>query len=65
MSKEKKQEHDKLCQERERENATLEKLVKQLKDEVALLTRMLKQPDTLTAAEKSLLETLLHNGNAQ
>jgi Tfp pilus assembly protein PilN len=58
-------EHERLCLEREKENSTLEKLVKQLKDEVALLTRMLKQPDTLNTAEQALLETLLQtNGGA-
>ena len=54
-----------MCLEREKENSTLEKLVKQLKDEVALLTRMLKQPDSLNTAEQGLLETLLQsNGSA-
>ena len=42
--------HERLCQEREKENLVLEQLVKQLRQEVIFLTKVLKRPNDLGAA---------------
>ncbi len=45
----KKMDHERLCQEREKENLVLEQLVKQLRQEVIFLTKVLKRPNDLGA----------------
>lgn len=59
QSKAKKDEHEAICEQKTKENAILEKLVKQLREEVTLLTRMLRNPSALDETERSLLSSLL------
>ena len=54
-----KQEQERLCKEREEENNNLEEMVKQLRSEVAFLTRVLRNPGILDPNERALLDSLL------
>ena len=54
-----KQEQERLCKIREEENNGLEEMVKQLRSEVAFLTRVLRNPGILDPNERTLLDSLL------
>jgi hypothetical protein len=59
LSKSKRVMNERLCAEREQENTRLEDTVKQLRKEVAFLTKVLRTPGNLSESEKSLLATFL------
>lgn len=60
-SRAKKLEHDRLCQERERENAELSKQVQNLRDQVSFLTKVLQSDTTggLSEEEESRISCLM------
>eukprot|EP01147_Barroeca_monosierra_P008299 gene8299-10179_t len=62
LAKQKRDEQERIHREREQQNAQLEKLVGQMKNEVVFLNKVLKTPELLDAQELSQLEDLLTRG---
>lgn len=62
LAKQKRDEQERLHREREQQNAQLERLVAQMRNEVVFLNKVLKTPELLDAQELAQLEDLLTRG---
>ncbi|EGD76206.1 hypothetical protein PTSG_00911 [Salpingoeca rosetta] len=62
LAKQKRDEQERIHREREQQNAQLEKLVSQMRNEVVFLNKVLKTPELLDAQELAQLEDLLTRG---